>query len=386
MVIYIKIIISVILGLITLFSSCTVVYADNRLWSEEEIYNEQYKLSGADTLVDELPQEAKKQLKAIGITSPDWQELNSLSFSEIFNSILHQIQVQSITPLNCVIKIIGVILLVALINSVKTTIGSSSLTSVLDCVSVLSVSIILIEPISHTINYSATVIKLSADFMLVFTPVMVTVMLSVGQSMQGATSYTMVMSIGTAVSQIASRILEPLLNIFLAMSVAGGISQKIKLSGFCDLVYKLVKWSLTFIMSIFTTILTMQSVISTSADSATTKATRFAISSFVPLVGGALSEAYQTVRSCMGMLKSGVGVFAILATGFIYLPAILSCVLWLVAVNISVALAEVFDMKNIIALLKSIATVINSLVAILLCCMIIFIISSAVMLLAGGVV
>ena len=214
---------------------------------------------------------------------------------------------------------------------------------------------------------------------------MVTVMLSVGQSMQGTTSYTMVMGVGTAVSQIASNILEPLLNIFLGMSVVGGISQKVKLSGFCDLVYKLVKWSLTFIMSIFTTILTMQSVISASADSATTKATRFAINSFVPLVGGALSEAYQTVRSCMGMLKSGIGVFAILATGFIYLPAIISCVLWLVAINISVALAEVFDIKNIITLLKSIATVINSLIAILLCCMIIFIISSTVMLLVGGV-
>lgn len=372
-------------GLITVFSSCTLVYADDELWSEEEIYNEQYRLSGADTLIDELPNETKKQLKDIGITSPNWKELNSLSFSEIFNNLLSQIGKQSITPLNCVIKIIGVILLVALINSVKTTISSSSLTSVLDCVSVLSVSIILIEPISHTINYSATVIKLSSNFMLIFTPIMVTVMLSVGQSMQGTTSYTMVMGVGTAVSQIASNILEPLLNIFLGMSVVGGISQKVKLSGFCDLVYKLVKWSLTFIMSIFTTILSMQSVISASVDSATTKATRFAINSFVPLVGGALSEAYQTVRSCMGMLKSGIGVFAILATGFIYLPAIISCVLWLVAINISVALAEVFDIKNIITLLKSIATVINSLIAILLCCMIIFIISSTVMLLVGGV-
>lgn len=372
-------------GLITVFSSCTLVYADDELWSEEEIYNEQYRLSGADTLIDELPNETKKQLKDIGITSPNWKELNSLSFSEIFNNLLSQIGSQSIMPLNCVIKIIGVILLVALINSVKTTIGSSSLTSVLDCVSVLSVSIILIEPISHTINYSATVIKLSSDFMLIFTPIMITIMLSVGQSMQGTTSYTMVMGVGTAVSQIATNILEPLLNIFLGMSVVGGISQRVKLSGFCDLVYKLVKWSLTFIMSIFTTILTMQSVISASADSATTKATRFAINSFVPLVGGALSEAYQTVRSCMGMLKSGVGVFAILATGFIYLPAIISCVLWLVAINISVALAEVFDIKNIITLLKSIATVINSLIAILLCCMIIFIISSTVMLLVGGV-
>lgn len=375
-----------LISFVITFSSSLIVYADNEnALNTQDIYNEQYQLVGADALVDELPIETRQQLKRIGITSPSWQQLNSLSFSDVFNNVMDTVGQQSITPLNCVVKIIGVILLVALINSVKSTIVASSLTGVLDSVSVLSVSLILIQPISSTIEYSSTVIKLSSDFMLIFTPIMATIMITMGQSMQGAGSYTMVMCAGTAVSQISANILEPLLNTFLGMSVVIGISQKVKLSGFCELVNKLVKWVLTFIMSIFTTILTMQSVITASADSAGTKATRFAISSFVPLVGGALSEAYQTVRSCMGMLKSGVGVFAILATGIIYLPAIISCVLWLVAINMAVALAEVFDIKQIISLLKSVATVINAIIAILLCCMIIFIISSAVMLLVGGV-
>lgn len=168
------------------------------------------------------------------------------------------------------------------------------------------------------------------------------------------------------------------------MSVVSGISQKVNLSGFCELINKVVKWVLTFTMSVFTAILTMQSIITSSADSAGTKATRFAISSFVPLVGGALSEAYQTVRGCMSMLKSGVGVFAILATGTIYIPALTSCVLWLIAINIAIALAGVFDMGQIIKLLKCVTIVINVLIAILLCCMLIFIVSSAIMLMIGG--
>lgn len=378
--------IGLIISLYIAFSSSSTVYAvDENIINAEDIYHEQYQLVGADALINELPVEVRQQLKSIGITSPSWQQLNSLSFSEVFSSILNTVQEQSITPLNCVIKITGVILLVALINSVKDSIASSSLTAVLESVSVLSVSIILIKPISSTIEYSATVIKLSADFMLLFTPIMVAIMLTIGQSIQGAGNYTMVMSAGTVVSQISANLLSPLLNTFLGMSVVGGVSQRVRLNGFCELVNKLVKWVLTFVMSIFTTILTMQSIISASADSAGTKATRFAINSFVPLVGGALSEAYQTVRSCMGMLKSGVGVFAILATNVIYLPAITSCVLWLMAINIAVALAEIFDMKQIISLLKGVCVVINSLIAILLCCMIIFIISSAIMLLVGGV-
>lgn len=383
-----KKLIFIIVFLITILLSTFTVYADTEDATEyttENIYNSQYKQSGADALLQELTPEVKKQLKDIGITSPSWQELNSMSFFDIFGSIMNTIQQQSVTPLNCVVKIMGVVMLVALINSVKSSLGSSSLTAVLNSVATLTVSIILIQPVCQTIEYSTTIIKLSADFMLVFIPVMAGIMLTMGQSLQAAGSYTMVMGAGTAVSQISNNILVPLLNTFLGISVVSGISQRVNLNGFCELVNKVLKWVLTFTMSVFTAILTMQSIISSSADSAGVKATRFAISSFVPLVGGALSEAYQTVRGCMGMLKSGVGVFAILATGTIYLPAIISCVLWLVAINIAIALAGVFDMGDIIKLLKSVTTVINSLIAILLCCMIIFIVSSAIMLMVGGV-
>lgn len=373
---------------ITILLSSFTVYADIEDATEyttEGIYNSQYEQSGADALLRELTPEVKKQLKDIGVTSPSWQELNSLSFFDIFGSIMNTIQQQSVTPLNCVVKIMGVVMLVALINSVKSSLGSSSLTAVLNSVATLTVSIILIQPVCQTIEYSTTIIKLSADFMLIFIPVMAGIMLTMGQSLQAAGSYTMVMGAGTAVSQISNNILVPLLNTFLGISVVSGISQRVNLNGFCELINKVLKWVLTFTMSVFTAILTMQSIISSSADSAGVKATRFAISSFVPLVGGALSEAYQTVRGCMGMLKSGVGVFAILATGAIYLPAIISCLLWLAAINIAIALAGVFDMGDIIKLLKSVTTVINSLIAILLCCMIIFIVSSAIMLMAGGV-
>lgn len=373
---------------ITILLSSFTVYADTEDATEyttEDIYNSQYEQSGADALLQELTPEVKKQLKDIGVTSPSWQELNSMSFFDIFGSIMNTIQQQSVTPLNCVVKIMGVVMLVALINSVKSSLGSSSLTAVLNSVATLTVSIILIQPVCQTIEYSTTIIKLSADFMLIFIPVMAGIMLTMGQSLQAAGSYTMVMGAGTAVSQISNNILVPLLNTFLGISVVSGISQRVNLNGFCELINKVLKWVLTFTMSVFTAILTMQSIISSSADSAGVKATRFAISSFVPLVGGALSEAYQTVRGCMGMLKSGVGVFAILATGTIYLPAIISCLLWLAAINIAIALAGVFDMGDIIKLLKSVTTVINSLIAILLCCMIIFIVSSAIMLMVGGV-
>ncbi len=377
-----KTIFLLIVILLCYFSVVTV--SAESLNSQDEIYSRQYELSGAESLIDALPHDIRKQLDSIGITSPSWKELNSLSFSELWNKITATVQEQSVTPFNALIKITGVVMLTALINSLENSITSDSLQTVMNSVSVMTVSVILIQPISNIISYAVNVITVSADFMLVFVPIMATVMISSGQILQGSGNYSIVMGAGTLVSQVSKNMLVPLLNTFLGMSVVGGISERIHLNGFCELANKIIRWVLTFVMSLFTAVLSMQSIIAVSGDSASVRATKFAISSFVPLVGGALSEAYQTVRSCMGMLKSGIGVFSIVATGLIYLPSIVSCILWLTAINISIALAGVFDACQIARLLRSVATVISTLIAILLCCMMMFIISSALMLMIGG--
>ena len=54
-------------------------------------------------------------------------------------------------------------------------------------------------------------------------------------------------------------------------------------------------------------------IISGSADSATVKVTKAAISGVVPVVGGIIADASETVLAGAGMLKNTIGVFGMLA-------------------------------------------------------------------------
>lgn len=372
--------------LIGLVCSCISVGAEeeNDETSIDEIYSSQLEESGALELADELPQDARKNLDDLNITSPDWRRLNSLSFFEIMGKIISIAGQESITPLNSLSKVLAVILLCALLEGFKTTFSSGPLGGVLGTVSTLCICGLIAYPITETIVRSANIISLSANFALAFIPVMAGVMITSGQAVSGASYYAMMMAAGTAVSQIASRVLVPMLNVFLGISLVGAISPKINLNGVCELIHKVVKWVLTFIMSVFVTLLTMQTVLGSAADSTGTKAARFAISSFVPLVGGALSEAFQTVQSCLKLLKSGIGVFAILGTAVIYLPVIIQCIMWLVTINVCAAAGDVFGLSTPCSLLRASGKVISTMLAILLCCMVIFIISSAIILMVGG--
>ena len=185
-------------------------------------------------------------------------------------------------------------------------------------------------------------------------------------------------------TQVASRLLVPLLNIFLALSVTASVSPRLNLTGICDMFSKVIKWILGFIMSVFVGLLAIQSIIGTAADTAGTKAVKFVISSFVPIVGGALSDALNTVQSCVKLLKSGVGAFGIIAAGCVFIPILIQCLLWLAALQVCAAVGDVFELKQTTSLLRASGKVISTIISILLCCMTVLIVSTVLMLMIGG--
>lgn len=134
----------------------------------------------------------------------------------------------------------------------------------------------------------------------------------------------------------------------------------------------------------FTSLITLHSVVSSSLDNTGSKAAKFVVSSFVPVVGNALGEALQTVTGCVKLLKSGVGAFGLLAGIFIFLPVVAECMLWILTLNLCSGIGQIFDLGEITSLLKASADVVSTMLAILLCSMMILIISTVVMLVIGG--
>lgn len=108
---------------------------------------------------------------------------------------------------------------------------------------------------------------------------------------------------------LISKLLVPLLYAYLAASVgyaALGSEALKRVAG-------LLKWAVTSILTavlmLFVGYLTMSGVIAGSADAARVKAARFAISGAVPVVGGILSDAADTILASAGVLRGAVGAY-----------------------------------------------------------------------------
>ena len=135
-------------------------------------------------------------------------------------------------------------------------------------------------------------------------------------------------------------LLVPLLYGYIAASVARAALGREELKRMAEL----LKWAVTTVLTIMTIVfvsyLTASGVVAGTADAAAVKATKFAISGAVPVVGGILSDAAETVLASAGVLRGTVGVFGMVTILGLCLAPLLRLAVHYLAYKLVAALAS----------------------------------------------
>lgn len=340
----------------------------------------EYDFSG---IYDSLSDEAKQHLLNIGADSADASALSNISFDSILGDIESIASENSRQPLSGLVSIIAMLLICSLLSAYKSSL-SGEIGSTLNTAAALCICCSVLSPVITAINSACDIIVNASRLMLAFVPVAGTLMAASGQPFGSAAYCASVIAAGQGVAQTSEKIIVPFLNMFLGLTISGGLSNGVNLSGFTAFISKTFKWILAFVMTLFTTVLGIKQVVTNSIDNVSGRTVRFALSSFVPVVGSALSEAYRTVSGSVSLLKSGLGVFVIIALGVTFLPIIINCLLWSLTLKTGKAAAEVMGLNQSAVLLDGISSVFSVLIAVLLCIMTVYIISSAMVFMMGG--
>jgi stage III sporulation protein AE len=185
------------------------------------------------------------------------------------------------------------------------------------------------------------------------------------------------------IAQIASTTFVPMVDMYLAFCVIGSISPGVNIGSIAGFVRKVVNFGLILSITIFTGILTVQGLISQAADTVTIKTAKFVVGSVVPVIGSVISEAVNTVVSCANLLKTTTGAFAIVVFIVTFLPPLLNCLMWMLATDLSIAIAEILGIDNVTGLLKAVKETLKLLIALILTAALAMIVSVSVMLLLG---
>lgn len=372
--------------LLLLVLGAAPAHGEELLSSQEfsQYYEEQKRESGAEELPARLPDETRESLNRLGVDGADWESLSALTPEGLFSMAAGWAEEASGGPLRAGASVLAVILLCALVNGMKLTLAEGNLGQAAGLAGTLCVTVAVVRPVVACVEYAGTVIQAAADFLLACVPVLAGILLAAGEPTKAASYQMLMTAAGNGIALLSAYFLVPLINCFLALSLVSAVSPGVRLGGLCDMFARAAKWVLGFCMAVFSGLLAVHSLVATAADSAASRAVKFAVSSFVPVVGGALGEALHTVSGCVSLLKSGVAAFALLAEGALFLPAVLQCLFWQLVLAGCGAVSEVFGLKELGALLSAAGKAVGLLLATLLCTLAVVIISSVAMILLGG--
>ena len=159
--------------------------------------------------------------------------------------------------------------------------------------------------------------------MLALIPVLAGIITAAGNPTLALTYGSFAMAAVQAAAQTAGNIIMPLCGAFSAFGVSASLSPELKLIKLADMIKKLTIGVLSFIAAAFSAVLGLKSLLAGSADTLASKGIKLVLSSAVPIVGGALSDAYSSIIGSVSLLKSTVGVFGVIAVVMIDLPVVL---------------------------------------------------------------
>ena len=131
----------------------------------------------------------------------------------------------------------------------------------------------------------------------------------------------------------------PIAGICLAFALLDAVTGRANLRGVAGVIKRTYTLMISFLMGIFCFVLGTQSTLAKASDSLALRTARFAAGSFLPLVGGSVSETLRSVAGSVEYLRATVGTSAILVLFFAFLPTFLSVLLTRIALLLGGAAA-----------------------------------------------
>ena len=268
------------------------------------------------------------------------------SFSEglwkILQNAVEKLHPEVASAAGCCIALVAVALLSSLFNSFP---GDQK--RIVRLVGAIAIGTILISQSNSMIALCADTVQQLSEYGKLLLPVMTGALAAQGGTTGATTLYAGTVAFDTILTILITNLLVPIVYLFLALAIANAATGAELLKKLRDFLKWLMSWSLKTILYVFTGYMTITGVISGTTDASLLKATKLTISGVVPVVGGILSDASETVILSAGVMKNAVGIYGLLVIGAIWITPFLKIGIQYLILKLTAAICGVFGVKEV---------------------------------------
>ena len=252
------------------------------------------------------------------------------------------------------VLLLVIVVLCGLAEGLYSGVGGGQSADVVSLVGALAITAVAVTDVHSLIGMGREAIAHMETFSKVLIPTVTAAAAASGAPGAAVARQFATMLFSDVLMTLINRLLLPLVYAYIAAGVgyAAVGNEGLKRIG------ATLKWAVTTILTVvlllFVSYLSVSGVIAGAADAVTVKAAKFTMSSVVPVVGGILSDAAETVLAGAGLLKNAVGVFGMLVVLCICLAPFLTLGLHYLTYKVTSALTATVSSGRVAGLIDTI--------------------------------
>ena len=367
-----------VLVLLLIFCYAVTAHAANN-----DFFDKQMETTGANELFDNLSDEQKEMLEELGITELSAQAFLSVSPRRIFDLFYQILMNEYQSPLGYTLTVSVMVIAVSVVTQFMS--HNDKISRIISVFSLVCISLCVIVPLGECLSRVVSAIRTSADFMLMLIPVLVTVLTVSGNPTAALTYNSLCFFAAQIVVAISADFIRPLIQTTLSLSIMGSLSDSVNFEKIIQFIKRFTVFIMSFTSTVFITMLSIKGMLSASADTVAVRGIRFMIGNLIPVVGGAVSDAYTSISGTLSLVKNTVAVFGIACVAFLNLPVITECICWVFSFACISMVSEMFSQNQTASLIRAVSSCVVMMTVMLLFVVIVFVLSvGLVMLIKGG--
>lgn len=341
---YLLVILLLVLAMVSTFSIDFFVSADESVSDEltvsvDNLLND-FDFSSINNLVADLEnynlfeRDVKGTVKKLlnGSYFTDYSSFFSAIVSLVFNKIIEFL------PIAFTIIAIGI--LANLIGNLKSTNNSHDIIHFV-CFSVIVLMLFVV--LKDILNVTSTSIGFLLDQMQVIFPILITLLSTIGSVSTIGVFNPLIAILTTIVSIVFEKVLYPIFIVIFIFTILNSLTDTIKLDKFTKFLSSSFKWIIGIVFTLFTAFLSIQGISAGKFDSVSIKATKFAVKSYIPIIGGYISDGMDFLVLGSVLIKNSIGLIGV----FIVFVTIISPVISIVMIKLSLQFcASILEMTG----------------------------------------
>lgn len=326
--------------------------------TEDELVRRQEDAADTPSVAESVPEAALDALDELGIDPEHPTEgMSKFTVGALFEIVARELTGVIAAPLRSLAAILGAVLIAALFADESRRALRSA------CVA--GAGIAVIAPVASLAASAAVTLTDCSVFMTASLPVFATLTVSSGMPVSSAFMNAAMLGLSNAVSALGGKVLLPVVCAALAISAAGAFVPELKAEKLASGIRSFALWGIGAALMLYLTFIGIQSGITSSLDGLTQKTLKVTVSGVLPLVGGIISDASETVFGAAELIRSGMGGLALVVIAAAFAKPLLSAIAWAAALRMAEFAAASFGSDDVAALTGAARKTVTAIIALL---------------------